>query len=128
MQTQSLRRHKGQAQRRENVLRAAALMAANLARPDRGVDFYAKHAGYQRQSFHRAFVRVLGVGPQVYLRNLRIGHAKTLLATTDMRVVDIGAEVGYPVLCSFQKAFAAVTSHSPSSWRTKERTTMAVTR
>lgn len=127
MQT-ATRRHKGQQHRREKVLHAADLMAANIHRPDRGVDFYARTVGYQRQSFHRAFVRVLGIGPQLYLRDLRIRRAMTLLKTTDLRVVDVGARVGYPVLCSFQKAFAATTGHSPSSWRVRERVALAVTR
>lgn len=49
-----------------------------------------------------------------YLNTIRINHAKELIATTNMKISDVGGEVGFQDLYYFSKVFKKATGTSPS--------------
>jgi AraC family transcriptional regulator len=65
----------------------------------------------------RAFMQSFGMPPQRYHTSQRIERAKTLLATRDASVTDVGLTVGYSEASSFSTAFRRVTGLSPSAYR-----------
>jgi transcriptional regulator GlxA family with amidase domain len=52
-----------------------------------------------------------------FVRDLRIGEAKKLLATTPLKVNEISARVGYDNEKHFMKSFKAIVGVSPSEYR-----------
>ncbi len=69
----------------------------------------------------RLFNRELGTTPQKYLIGLRMQQARTLLETTDLRVKDVAATVGYPSQLAFSSAFSAHWGMSPTDARKNAR-------
>lgn len=52
-----------------------------------------------------------------YLMQHRIAHAQRLLATTDMRIIDIALESGFGSQSRFYEAFGQVCGQSPGAYR-----------
>jgi two-component system response regulator YesN len=69
---------------------------------------------YLSQQFHRE----VGVNYSAYLRALRIGKAKELLRTTDLRIYEVASRVGYPDAKYFSRVFKAETGCMPYAYRT----------
>jgi AraC family transcriptional regulator len=66
--------------------------------------------------FCRAFKQSFGMSPLRYQSLCRIEHAKRLLAKRELSVTDIGLDVGYGSLSSFDIAFRKMTGLSPSAY------------
>ena len=71
-------------------------------------------AEYLSQQFHRE----VGVNYSAYVRALRIGKAKELLRTTDLRIYEVANRVGYPDAKYFSRVFKAETGCMPYAYRT----------
>lgn len=71
-------------------------------------------AEYLSQQFHRE----VGVNYSAYMRALRIGKAKELLRTSDLRIYEIANRVGYPDAKYFSRVFKAETGCMPYAYRT----------
>ncbi len=71
-------------------------------------------AEYLSQQFHRE----VGVNYSAYVRALRIGKAKELLRTTDLRIYEVATRVGYPDAKYFSRVFKAETGRMPYAYRT----------
>ena len=69
---------------------------------------------YLSQQFHRE----IGVNYSAYVRALRIGKAKELLRTTDLRIYEVADRVGYPDAKYFSRVFKAETGRMPYAYRT----------
>ena len=67
--------------------------------------------------FSSAFKNYTGTNFVGYVRDLRIGEAKKLLATTPLKVNEISARVGYDNEKHFMKSFKAIVGVSPSEYR-----------
>jgi AraC-like DNA-binding protein len=72
----------------------------------------------------RYLARIFKAGTRLtvysYLNRLRIAHAQRLLATTDLRVIDVALQSGFGSLASFYAAFARVCGGtSPHRYRKK---------
>ena len=72
----------------------------------------------------RYLARIFRAGTRLtiysYLTRLRIAHAQRLLATTDLRVVDVALQSGFGSLASFYAAFARICGGaSPHRYRKK---------
>ncbi len=63
------------------------------------------------------FVQAIGMTPLQYQQTLRIGHAKTLLASTDLSVEDISATCGYGDARQLRRAFAQSQGITPRAYR-----------
>jgi len=73
---------------------------------------------------NRVFKRTLGKTIFVYLNEIRIQHARELLATTSMKIAAIGYRVGFRDECYFNKVFKKYTGVSPGQY---ERLTFQLT-
>jgi len=90
---------------------AAAVDAPALAR--------RLHISYT--SFRRVFARQTGMGPHQYLLQLRVAHARTLLAGGNRSVKEIAAESGFESEPYFCRLFKKRTGLTPGQWRARSR-------
>lgn len=67
--------------------------------------------------FSRLFKEVTGTGFSDYIQHLRIDEACSLLRNTDLKVIDIAAQVGFKDLKSFYEGFKKITGQTPGDYR-----------
>ncbi|WP_028782455.1 helix-turn-helix transcriptional regulator [Thalassobacillus devorans] len=77
----------------------------------------AGQAGYSRYHFARIFKEQMGVSPLYYISALRLQKAKDLLLQTDLRVRDIGMEIGQQSLGTFTTRFTERVGMTPAQFR-----------
>ena len=70
-----------------------------------------------RTYFCELFKKFAGSTFNEYINNLRINHAKTLLATTDMNITEIAIASGFNDISNFCRQFAKQINVSPSEYR-----------
>ncbi|MDR2321012.1 MAG: GlxA family transcriptional regulator [Microbacterium sp.] len=63
------------------------------------------------------FVKTIGMTPLQYQQSLRIGHARTLLATTELSIEDISLACGYADPRHFRRAFTQAQGVPPRDYR-----------
>lgn len=99
--------------------RLTALVSALDAHPGRPwtVESMARVAHLSRSSLGERFRRDLGRSPAQVLREVRMRHARELLAGTDRPVERIALTVGYGSAAAFSRAFSAYHGSSPQAWR-----------
>ena len=73
--------------------------------------------GYTPNHFQRIFTEVMEISPQKYLENLRIEHAKYLLAKNETSLADIAYLCGFSTQPYFSQLFKRTTLLSPSEFR-----------
>ncbi len=100
------------------VRAACAYMTHNYHRRIR-MEEVARAVNLSEKHLCRLFRRELSTSPMQYLVKLRMEQARQLLATTDMRIKDIAATVGYPSQLAFSAAFSAHWGCSPTDARTQ---------
>lgn len=77
----------------------------------------ANHFHFSPNHFSRLFKKVFGISFLKYLTSYRIDEAKRLLATSDMKVLEIGKAVGFHDTKHFYKVFKSYTGYQPSAYR-----------
>ncbi|MBO0611215.1 helix-turn-helix domain-containing protein [Myceligenerans salitolerans] len=102
----------------EAVERAKALMHEQFAEA-LTVDDMAEAAWFSKYHFTRLFRDVTGVSPGRYLAAVRMAHAKHLLRTTQMKVVDITVGIGYSSVGTFSSRFRIHVGISPTEYRAR---------
>jgi AraC-like DNA-binding protein len=85
----------------------------------------AARMGVNPAAFDRSFKQRHGCTIKQYLLGRRIARAESLLATTTLRVQEIGAAVGITDPQYFNKQFRRVTGFSPSRYRQENRHLLA---
>jgi len=98
------------------IRRAVELMHAQL-HEDMPLEEMAAAAYLSPFHFARLFKKVTGTTPHAYLAALRLERARTLLATTDLSIIEVSARVGYTSPSHFAKAFRQSTGLSPRAFR-----------
>jgi len=81
------------------------------------LDGAAAGMGLSRRRFTQLFREVTGTSWLVYLRRLRVDHARRLLAGTERTVLSIAFECGFEDLSTFYRAFKREVGVSPNRWR-----------
>ncbi|WUH91980.1 AraC family transcriptional regulator [Streptomyces sp. NBC_00433] len=101
--------------------RLTALVSALDAHPGRPwtVESMARVAHLSRSSLGERFRRDFGRSPAQVLREVRMRHARELLAGTDRPVERIAFTVGYGSAAAFSRAFSAHHGSSPQAWRSR---------
>jgi AraC-like DNA-binding protein len=81
------------------------------------VAIMAKEAGISRSSFASKFERLVGEPPLQYVTRCRLGKAARLLQTSNSKIPEIAALVGYQSAVAFHKAFKRTYRVGPGEFR-----------
>jgi len=103
--------------KQERVAPAVEYISQNYTKPITNRELAAL-TGLSTVYFRKLFTEVMGTSPMVYARRLRIEKASELLRTTDIRIGEVAAAVGYSSDSSFRRAFKKITGVSPVDYRT----------
>lgn len=79
------------------------------------IEALAKRHGFSRRQVERLFHDKLGMPPAQKLREIRLNHANSLLAETDMSVVNIAVASGFTSVDAFRTAYRKAFGIAPSS-------------
>ncbi len=93
------------------------LLEENLGKGELSVDDVAKLMGMSRSVYFKKVKALTGIGPNDYLKFLRLQRATELLSQTDMSIADISYRVGIPDSHYFSKCFKAKYGITPTEWR-----------
>lgn len=63
------------------------------------------------------FRRVVGIPIKEHIRQVRLSHAKMLLASSDAKIINIAMDSGFGSLSSFYEAFQADLAQTPAAYR-----------
>ncbi len=98
------------------IRRAIGLLRA---RPNKDVnmDDVATQVGLSRSRFYDLFQMCTGRSPREYLDMLCVETAITRLSTTDTRIADVSAELGFSAQSNFTRFFLNQVGASPSEYR-----------
>lgn len=77
----------------------------------------ARMENYNISYFTDWFKKQTGSSPSSYIRRLRIEKAKELLTSTNYRLIDVAAQVGFSGNASFSRAFRECCGISPTTYR-----------
>jgi AraC family transcriptional regulator len=96
--------------------RAIEFMHDNFSR-ELALEEIALAAYLSEYHFARLFKQITGVTVHVYLANIRLEHARKLLAETKLAISEIAIRVGYQSQSHFTKIFKSVTGVTPRAYR-----------
>lgn len=102
--------------RNPGVLRVIEAMKANIATPLDQEDL-AEVFGRGKRHMERCFKASMQESPKSYYLGLRLQHARDLLRSTAMSVMDVAVETGFSSRSSFSKAFRRRFGFSPMEHR-----------
>lgn len=102
---------------RPNKLRRATEFMHDQFHRDISISDIAAEVHISPFHFARMFKQSTGRTPYQYLTSVRIGHAKQLLADTDMPIVEIGMAVGYESQSHFTTLFRTIVGVTPGAYR-----------
>ncbi|GAA4213992.1 helix-turn-helix transcriptional regulator [Actinocatenispora rupis] len=85
------------------------------------LDRLARHAGYSKYHFVRAFAAAYGETPGQYLTRRRVERAQDLLRAGDRTVTEICTLVGFGSLGTFCTRFKELTGLTPGAFRRAAR-------
>ncbi|MEZ5676387.1 MAG: GlxA family transcriptional regulator [Thalassovita sp.] len=85
------------------------------------LDDMADRVGASRRQMERLFNRYMGESPAQTYRNIRLDRARSLLAETDMSVLDVATASGFNSADLFSRHFRARYGETPFGARTKLR-------
>ncbi|MEK3835139.1 MULTISPECIES: response regulator [unclassified Paenibacillus] len=77
----------------------------------------SNHVSLNYAYFSNQFKKNIGKGFAEYLRDVRLGKARRLLAETDHKIIEIAAMVGYESYKSFTRAFREAMDMQPTEYR-----------
>jgi AraC-like DNA-binding protein len=81
----------------------------------------AQAAGLSRMYFAAQFRVATGLRPHEYLLRLRVEKAKSLLATSDLPIVEVALSVGFSSQAHFTGVFKTLAGLTPRRWRQHNR-------
>ncbi|MBF9030784.1 helix-turn-helix domain-containing protein [Rhodobacterales bacterium HKCCE3408] len=86
---------------------------------DLSLDALAEVAAMSRFHWHRVFTAMTGETCAQAVRRVRLHKAAAALVRTDRPIAEIAAEVGYPNLASFSRAFERAYGLPPGAFRSR---------
>lgn len=96
-------------------------LEANISNIDFSLSYLAKQMSLSSTYLSGLFKRLYGITFQDYMLSLRLGHAKILLLSTDMKVYEIAATVGFEDPNYFSATFKRKFNCSPKEFKEKAR-------
>lgn len=98
------------------VAAALDIMTDNIETP-LDMPSLARRVGCTERGLSQRFARALGVEPSKIYRRLRLNHARRLLETTELGVMEIAIRCGYQDASAFARAFKAQFGQPPTTLR-----------
>lgn len=98
--------------------RVIEFMRANIGN-DISLEGIASVACLSTFHFCRVFCKMTGMAPHHYVASLRMEHAKKMLATSDVPLVDIAAAIRFSSQANFNRAFRRAVGMTPMDYRTR---------
>lgn len=81
------------------------------------LDALARISGMSPTTFRRVFAKIMQLSPGVYVNTIRVNHARTLLTTTSMKVLDIALACGFYDESHFCRIFRRLRNQTPTAYR-----------
>lgn len=106
---------------RRVVDQAVRLINENVSSP-MTVDELARRFHLHPVYFSQIFKAEMGLPPRQYLLQLRLNHARRLLAETDMPISDVARACGFRTVAYFSRAFREAEGMSPTAFRVQSAT------
>ncbi|CDX24357.1 AraC family transcriptional regulator [Mesorhizobium sp. ORS 3324] len=100
----------------DKLLMAMRIMEENVEFP-LAMDEVAQRAGVSRRQLERLFATHIGLPPVRHYLRIRVDHAKRLLESTRMPIIDIALACGFMSASHFAKCFRAFNGLSPQKCR-----------
>lgn len=82
-----------------------------------GVTQIASHAGTTQRELQKNFQFYMGKLPNIFLREIRMKHAKTLLEESEYTLEEISSKVGYSSSMTFLTSFKRIYGCTPGDYR-----------
>jgi transcriptional regulator GlxA family with amidase domain len=101
--------------RNSNLLNAIKWIEKNF-QTESGVERMYRETGISARQLQRLFKTHVGQSPLQYMIELRLSHARSLLARTEMSIVDISSACGFETAAQFSKTFKKKFGVSPSRY------------
>ena len=108
--------------RPSGILLAKQYVDASYTDPKLDLQSVSKRFSYDPKYFSSAFKRTVQIGFSDYLRDLRTGHAVTLIRSGITNVSDLAELCGYSDPFYFSKSFKKKFGLSPKKWMAKQDT------
>ncbi len=106
------------ADKREKALAASELICGDIM-THYTIQQLSERLRINPTTFKETFRQIFGCSVYAYVKNRKMFRAAELLQRTDMKIIDIAAEVGYSNASKFAKAFCDVTGKTPRHFRTE---------
>lgn len=106
---------------KSNILSSILVYLANHFKEKITLDDLSRALGYSKGYISHCLESIPNYNFNSLLNSLRIEYAKTLLATTEMRAIDIALESGFSCERSFHRAFKAYTKMTPKEYSAKSK-------
>ncbi len=111
---------KAHTSRPSGILLAKQYVDASYTDPKLDLQSVSKRFSYDPKYFSSAFKRTVQIGFSDYLRDLRVGHAVTLIRSGITNVGDLAELCGYSDPFYFSKCFKRKYGLSPKKWLTEQ--------
>ncbi|WP_159523079.1 helix-turn-helix domain-containing protein [Sunxiuqinia indica] len=98
-------------------LREALQEATNPEYLKSGIKKLVELCGRSQEHMTRTFKKYMGITPTTWLNKHRIAHAKYLLVSTPMSILEIALECGFESPSNFHHLFRKETGESPGLYR-----------
>lgn len=105
----------------DHVRRAVSEMIAHIEAPI-ALKAIANRAGCSLRSLDRAFQDNLQIAPGKYYQMLRLGRARDLARSTEMKLADIALQTGFKSHAALSRAYAQAFGTTLRAMRSKRRT------
>jgi AraC-like DNA-binding protein len=104
-----------------NVIELILSRIQNEFKRDFDMKLLAQKYGVSYSWFRHAFAAHTGLSPHQYLLELRLVHARNLLAETEFPIKEIATQTGFEDELYFSRLFRQKLNLTPSQWRNRNR-------
>lgn len=104
-----------------HVMELAIARIQSEFKRDLNLEVLAQELGVSYSWFRHAFAAHTGLSPHQYLLELRLVHARNLLADTEFSIKEIAAQTGFEDELYFSRLFRQKLNITPSQWRRQNR-------
>ena len=101
----------------EFIQKLKTLINDNLSDATFGIPQICRGMAMSRAQLHRKITALTGRSTSIYVRAIRLNHARNLLLTTDLTISEIAYDVGFSDPNYFSRTFAEEFGETPSETR-----------